>query len=161
MKRTVLPLYYGGHMMRWAKTTLLENPKGLVFLPTIDGTDPDTGKMVPGMEAQQKMLLQKMKKYLDEAGSGLEYICDMTWYIVGKFPNGIEQYPPFMIAESVFNDFFERECGAAPIPVAAMPEYKTFVATGKEMPLVIGLIGTPGLAIKDALVAMTCTAVIP
>jgi hypothetical protein len=85
----------------------------------------------------------------------------LTWWIKGHFPNGIEQYPPFMIAESVFNEFFERECGARPIPVAAMPEYKTFVATGEEMPLVIGLIGVTGFGNKDVVVEMTCTAVIP
>lgn len=161
MKLTVLPLYYAGHMMRWAKTSLVEDPKGFVFLPALDGTDPETGQMVPGMEAQQKMLLKKMKQSLEEAGSGLKYIVELTWWIVGHFPNGIEQYAPFMIAEAVFNDFFEKECGAAPIPVAAMPEAQTFVATGDEMPLVIGLIGTTGLAKKGSLVAMTCTAAIP
>ena len=161
MKRTVLPLYYAGHMMRWAKTTLVEDPEGVVFLSAVDGTDPETGKVVPGMEAQQKIILKKIKKSLEEAGSGLEYICEMNWYIKGKFPDGIEQYPPFMIAESVFNEFFEKECGARPIPVAAMPEYKTFVATGEEMPLVINLIGATGFGKKDALVEMNCTAVIP
>ena len=109
-----------------------------------------------------QMCLEKIKANLEEAGSGLEYIVHMTWEILGKeFPDGIEQYPPFQAAEKVFNAFFEEHCGAAPIPVAATPEYKTFKATGKEMPLVIDLMGVSGLAKKGMLVEMGCTAVIP
>ncbi len=162
MERILYPLYYGGHMMRWSKACAVKNPKGIVWIAGTEGRDPNTDEVVEGMEAQMRMCLEKLKANLEEAGSGLEYIVHMTWEIMGKeFPDGIEQYPPFQVAEKVFNDFFLEHCGAAPIPVAALPEYKTFKATGKELPLVIDLMGVSGLAKKGMVVELGCTAVIP
>ena len=86
----------------------------------------------------------------------------MTWEILGtEFPDGIENCPPFQAAEKVFNNFFEEHCGAAPIPVSSTPEYENFKATGKEMTLVIGLMGVSVLAKKGMLVEIGGTAVKP
>lgn len=155
-------LYYGGNLMPWAKSCVSKNPKAVVFLAGTEGRHPDTDDVVEGIEAQALMCLEKLKKNAEEVGSSLEYFCSMTIFVKGQeFPDGIENYKPYQDAKRVFDEFFEKNCGARPIPIPNTAEAKNWKPDGKEKPMVINLVGVSGLAKKEMLIEMSAIAVVP
>ena len=162
MEFQINKLYYGGNLMPWSKSCVVKNPKGIVFLAGTEGRDPDTDEVVEGIEAQTLMCLEKLKQNAEEVGSSMDYICTMTIEVMGQeFPDGIDNYEPFQKAKHVFDDFFEKHCGARPIPIPNTPEYVGWKPNGKEKPLVINLVGVSGLAKKDMLIEISAIAVVP
>jgi enamine deaminase RidA (YjgF/YER057c/UK114 family) len=155
-------LHYGGKLMPWAKSCIVKNPKAIIFLAGTEGRDPATDDVVEGIEAQTLMCLEKLKQNAEEVGSSMDYVCSMTIFIKGQeFPEGIDNYEPFQKAKKVLDEFFEKHCGARPIPLPNIPESNDWKPNGQEKPLVLNLIGVSGLAKKEMLIEISAVAVVP
>lgn len=155
-------LYYGGNLMPWSKSCIVKNPKAIVFLAGTEGRHPDTDEVVEGIEAQTLMCLEKLKANAEEVGSSMDYICSMTIFIKGQeFPDGIYNYKPFQDAKRAFDGFFEKHCGARPIPIQNNPEFVGWKPNGKEKPLAINVVGVSGLAKKEMLIEISAIAIVP
>ena len=75
------PAKLGPKRAEWAKGTAVTGAKGLVFLGGVTGRDPKTGDVVPGIDAQMKVIFEDVKSRLEELGTSLENICHirMDW----------------------------------------------------------------------------------
>jgi enamine deaminase RidA (YjgF/YER057c/UK114 family) len=52
-----------------------------VFLSGLDGSVDDDGRPVDGIAAQTELALERMRRYLDEAGTTLENIVKIVWFL--------------------------------------------------------------------------------
>jgi len=99
---------YGGELMPWGKGCVVRNFNGLVMLGGTEGRDPETDEVVPGMEAQAKMALEKIKANLEEMGSSLNNIIKLWYYVVGDFPEGLAASEEWQKVEKVKYEFFSK-----------------------------------------------------
>ena len=137
------PLYYAGKLMPWAKGTVAN---GFVYLAGTEGRDPETDRVVEGIEAQTWMCMEKIKSWLEEMGSSLENIVKITYYVKGEFPDGVGASENWQKAHKVKQDFYRKHC-------PSLCEDKN--------PPVADLIGVSGLALKEMLIEIAVTAVLP
>ena len=75
------PAKLGPKRAEWAKGTAVTGARGFVFLGGVTGRDPKTGDVVPGIDAQMKVIFEEVKSRLEELGTSLENICHirMDW----------------------------------------------------------------------------------
>lgn len=140
-------LYYGGKLMPWAKASVVKGAKGFVWLAGTEGRDPETDEVVKGIEAQTKMCFEKIKFWLEEAGTSLENIIKMIYYVKGpEFPEGVLYHPNFQKAMQVIDEFFREHC----------PDL-----CSDRNPPNSDLIGVAGLARKEMLIEIACVAALP
>ncbi len=149
MEKKNFRLYHGETLMPWGKGSVVKGAKGFVFVAGCEGQDPTQnmfkgGAVAAGADAQMRVALQKMKDRLEEMGTTMENILHMTIYVVGPFPEGVAFSPNYR--RDVLHQFFRENC----------PE----MAFDKNPPP-FDLVGVAGLAHKDMLVEVGCTAVLP
>ena len=151
MEMKIYKLYHGGALMPWGMATRVTNAKGFVFVAGCEGQDPTKdwrqgGTVVEGAEAQTRLALQKMKERLEEAGTSLDYMVHMTWYVRGPFPEGTGVVDSPNFREEVAHEFFKEHC-----PKLCLD----------NNPITYDLVGVASLALKDMLVEIGCIAAIP
>ena len=112
-------LYYGGKLMPWGKYCVVKNPNGWIYMGGVEGINPDTRTrdsiaehyqpvdVAPDVEAQTKLCFQKIKASLDEAGSSLNNIVKMWYYVVGDFPDGLAYSETWQTICQVREDFLK------------------------------------------------------
>ena len=147
MEKKRYPLHYAGKLMPWAKGTVVKGAKGFIWLSGTEGHDPKTGKMVEGAEAQARMCWEKIKSRLEEMGSSLDNIVEVTYYVVGPFtPNGVADSETWQTAFKVQEEFLREHC----------PDL-----CADRNPPGGALIGVAALARKDYLIEIAVTAALP
>ena len=116
-------VYYGGKLMPWGKSTIVKNPNGWVFLGGVEGIDPDTKikdtpvevsqpiDVAPTVEGQAKLCFKKIKAALEEAGSSLDNIVKMWYYVIGDFPDGLAYSGTWETICRVREEFFREHAG--------------------------------------------------
>jgi enamine deaminase RidA (YjgF/YER057c/UK114 family) len=94
MNLTTHKKFKGDRLMPWGKATVVTGAKGYVFLSgntaTTDDYDPSRhGGGAAGDPAMQwRAILANIKFDLEEAGSSLEHLVKLTFYVKGPFPTG-------------------------------------------------------------------------
>jgi enamine deaminase RidA (YjgF/YER057c/UK114 family) len=113
-------LYYGGKLMPWGKCCIVKNPKGWIYMGGTEGINPDTiikesaaehyqpVDVAQDVGAQAKLCFQKIKASLEEAGSSLDNIVKMWYYIVGDFPDGLAYSDTWQTICQVREEFFKK-----------------------------------------------------
>ena len=149
MEMKIYKLYHGNVLMPWGKATRVTGAKGFVFIAGCEGQDPTRdwrqgGPVVEGAAAQTKIALEKMKSRLEEAGTSLEYMVHMTWYVKGPFPDGVVNSPNYRL--DVADEFFREHC----------PKL-----CSDNNPPTHDLVGVASLALKDMVVEIGCIAAVP
>jgi len=71
MKVTPIPLIYAGKIQPYAKAV---KAGSVVFVSGFAGLDPATGKMAEGAKEQTKVIMNKIKSALEDAGSTFEKV---------------------------------------------------------------------------------------
>lgn len=80
-KRSLGLVYHGGRAMPWGVGATAH---GLVFLSGAEGRDPANDEVPPSMRAQLWMALDKIKERLEEAGTSVDNIVKIVWYITSR-----------------------------------------------------------------------------
>lgn len=150
-------LYYGGRLMPWGKSCIVKNPNGWVFLGGVEGIDPDTQiknteveksqpvDVASTVEAQAGLCFKKIKAALEEAGSSLDNIVKMWYYVVGDFPEGLAYSETWKAICSVREKFFEEHA----------PEKCV-----ENNPPTFDLLGVKHLALPDMVIEIAVEAVL-
>ena len=107
--------FKGNRLMPWGKFTAVTGAKGYVFLSgntaTAEDYDPlqRRGGAVGDPAMQWRAILANIKSDLEEAGSALDHLVKMTFYVRGPFPNGgVLSSPNFRL--DVLDEFFAEHC---------------------------------------------------
>jgi enamine deaminase RidA (YjgF/YER057c/UK114 family) len=74
-------IHYGGKRMAWGKGAAAG---GTIYLSGADGADPKTGEFPKDVAGQTRMALEKISQRLSEAGSDLQHVVRMVFYVVGR-----------------------------------------------------------------------------
>ena len=142
------PVYHAGKKLQFATGQAVRNMGGLVFLSSTEGTDPDTNKTRPGIKAQTKLALERIRDRLEEFGTSLDNILDMWYFIVGpEFPKGVLGDQKWKDAAEVINEFW-RENG--------VPKF-----CWENNPLGGTLLGISGLPKEGMLIEIRVVAALP
>jgi enamine deaminase RidA (YjgF/YER057c/UK114 family) len=104
-----------------------------VFLSGLDGSTDDDDRPVEGMTAQTELALERLQRYLSDAGSSLENIVKVVWFLPAR-----ELLPEFLAAR---DGWLDRNC-------PKLLEDRSYAST-----LLI-----VGLASESMLVEFDCTA---
>ena len=103
------PIYHAGKKMHWTTGHAVWNMGGIVFLSGAEGRDPDTDIARPGIKAQAKLALERIKARLEEFGTSLDNILHLTYYVVGpEFPNGVQEDQKWKDVTEVLDTFGKK-----------------------------------------------------
>lgn len=105
-----VPVVIAGKPAGYAKGAVAFGARGIVFMSGRCGRDDVTGKNVKGAGAQTKLALGKIKEGLEEMGSSLEYILNITTYRKGAFPNGMSNDPASAEIANAMQEFWRENC---------------------------------------------------
>ena len=104
------PIYHAGKKMHWTTGHAVWNMGGIVFLSGSEGRDPDTDIPRPGIKAQAKLALERIKARLEEFGTSLDNILHLTYYVVGPdFPNGVQEDEALFLDPGEPDDGYPRD----------------------------------------------------
>jgi enamine deaminase RidA (YjgF/YER057c/UK114 family) len=121
-RKSTKPLVSPGFRGPFAEYVIYRFPGGggLVFLSGVSGRDPVTGEVADptDLRGQTIVALEKMKKSLEEAGSGLEHILQLTYYV--KDMGWFQQF------RDIYMEYYRKNC---PQLAANLPA-STAVQTG-------------------------------
>lgn len=111
MKLTTHKKFKAGRLMPWGKATVVSGATGYVFLSgntaTVEDYDPlrRSGGGIADPAMLGRAILATIKADLEEAGSALEHLVKMTFYVKGPFPSGgVLSSPNFRL--DVLDEFF-------------------------------------------------------
>jgi len=142
------PVYHGGKKMPWTTGHAVWNPGGIVFLSGAEGRDPDTDKVRPGIKAQTRLALERIKERLEEFGTSLDNILHIFYFVVGPdFPNGVQEDQKWKDADEVQNQFW-KDNGVPQFCCGNYPPAST-------------LLGISALAQKEMLIEIQVVAALP
>jgi enamine deaminase RidA (YjgF/YER057c/UK114 family) len=142
------PIYHAGNKMHWTTGHAVWNMGGIVFLSGAEGRDPDTDIPRPGIKAQAKLALERIKARLEEFGTSLDNILHLTYYVVGpEFPNGVQEDQKWKDVTEVL-DVFWKENG---VPQFSSENYAPAST----------LLGISSLAQKGMLIEIQAVAALP
>jgi len=80
-KRGLGPIERGGTTLPFGKGAVAG---GFVFLSGVDGAVDDHGDPVAGVGAQTELALERLRRYLIDAGSTLDDIVKVVWYVADR-----------------------------------------------------------------------------
>lgn len=101
------PVIIAGQPQGYAKGTVANGAKGIVFLAGALGSNPVTGTVPEGAGEQAKLAMEAIKLRLEEFGSSLENILHIWIYMKGQFPDGIAGDPGWRNASKAMQDFWK------------------------------------------------------
>ncbi|MDH5451345.1 MAG: RidA family protein [Candidatus Bathyarchaeota archaeon] len=107
MKVTPIPLIYAGEVQPYAKAVKAGN---FIFVSGFAGLNPATGKMAEGAKEQTKVIMNKIKSALEDAGSTFDKV--LTVKIIAKSQeildlalDAIKEYMPDLESKAVTTYF--------------------------------------------------------
>jgi len=124
---------HGGKLMPWGKGAVAGN---FIFLSGAEARSEDTDVPPKGVRAQTELALNRVEKRLEEAGSSMENVVKLVWYLTKRADE---------------EAFYQARDGWLEKHAPTLLQERSYAST-----LLI-----VGLARRDMLVEVDCTAYIP